>query len=152
MPLCQRIYKTSLTYNFASNYFAPICVYFKEHHWFFILACCKFFHEQTTQRLQYNYVVVIYNHCMYVICICTRHAPSKYAKTHLRTSMSRELLKSRGGELSNGIWHAYIEQYRSVIYRCKGLWEHFSLKIGKFAYLSNFLRACLHDAHMQILM
>ncbi len=33
-----------------------------------------------------------------------RDAPSKYAKTHLRTS---ELLRRRAQELSSGIWHAY---------------------------------------------
>ncbi len=77
-------------------------------------------------------------------CLKTRHAPSKYAKTHLRTSMSSEPLKSKDQELSNGMWHAYIEQYRSVIYRWKGLREHFSLEKCRFAYLSNTFcgRAC----------
>ena len=60
--------------------------------------------------------------------------------------MSSEPLKHRDQELSNGIRPAYIEQYRSVIYRWKGFREHFSLKICKFAYLSNTFcgRACIH--------
>ena len=44
---------------------------------------------------------------------------------HLRTPELLDSLKSRAQELSSGIWHVYIGQYRSVIYRWKALKEHF---------------------------
>ena len=54
-------------------------------------------------------------------------------------------LESRLQEISNGIWHAYIEQHRGVIYRWKPLDLYFSTKIWQFAYLLCTFsgRACL---------
>ncbi len=53
-------------------------------------------------------------------------------------------LKSTGQELSNGIWHAYIEQHRRVIYRWKALDLYFSTKLLQIAYLqcTSSRRAC----------
>ncbi len=53
-------------------------------------------------------------------------------------------MKSRGQELSNGIWHAYIEQHRGVIYRWKSLDLYFSTQLMQFAYLqcNSSRRAC----------
>ncbi len=99
-----------------------------------------------------KYIIILQYQCLMWLVFERCNCHLSKAKEEVLKDAIAWALESGLQDLSNGIWHAYIEQHRGVRYRWKALHIYFSTKIWHFAYLQcTFSRRAWTDCVIQLL-